>query len=310
MITTGSKWFFGLGVVALVLAAAYGWATGGDGLGPVSAGYKGGVGDHFGYTLLLSIGVLALFLGCVSVATRDADPRALAELAGTDEPPAAVPPAHLTYWPLAGGFGVALVVLGLVISNVMFIAGFLVLLAVLVEWMVLAWSDKATGDPAANKVVRDRLMGPFEVPLAGVLIAGGTVVALSRVFLTSSKLGAVWVATGIGLVVLLIGVLLALRSKLSPNVVAGVLVLAAAGVVTAGVVAAARGERTIEPHHAEEEAEDHEADPAEGTEGQDTDEAPAETPHEEEGDEPLTENRPFVPEGTEIATTTTTEAEG
>ena len=52
MITTGSKWFFGLGVVLLVLAAAYGWTTGGNGLGPLTAGYKGGVGDHFGYGIL------------------------------------------------------------------------------------------------------------------------------------------------------------------------------------------------------------------------------------------------------------------
>ena len=39
MFTTGSKWFFGLGAVSFVLAAAYGWSTGGDRLGPVTAGY-------------------------------------------------------------------------------------------------------------------------------------------------------------------------------------------------------------------------------------------------------------------------------
>ena len=307
MFTTGSKWFFGLGLVGLVLAAAYGWTSGGDGLGPLTAGYKGGVGDHFGYTVLLTIAVASFFLGGVAVATRDADPKALAQLAGVDEPPAAVPPAHLAYWPLAGAFGATLVALGLVISNVLFVVGFLVLLAVLVEWMVLAWSDRATGDPVANKVVRDRLMGPFEVPLAGVLLAGTVVVALSRVFLTTSKESAVWAGMVASIVILAIGWLLAQRSRLSPNVVAGILVLAAAGVVTAGVVSAARGERTIEPHHAE--AEDHEADPAEGTEGQDTDEAPAEAPHEDEGVTSSNRNRPLVPEGTEIATTTTTEAE-
>ena len=309
MFTTGSKWFFGLGLLGLVLAAAYGWTSGGDGLGPLTAGYKGGVGDHFGYTVLLTLAVAAIVLGCVCVATRDADPKALAQVAGTEEPPAAVPPAHLAYWPLAGAFGVALVALGLVISNVMFIAGFLVLLAVLVEWMVLAWSDHATGDPAANKVVRDRLMGPFEVPLAGVLLAGVVVVALSRVFLTTSKEAAVWAAMVASIIILLIGWLIAQRSKLSPNVVAGILVLAAAGVVTAGVVSAAQGERTIEPHHVE--SEDHEADPAEGESGPDTDEAPAEAPHEdeEEGEAGPGGNRVLVPEGTEIATTTTTEAE-
>ena len=63
MITTGSKWFFGLGFVALVLAAAYGWTTGGNGLGPLTAGYKGAVGDHFGYGILLSSGLVSFFLG-------------------------------------------------------------------------------------------------------------------------------------------------------------------------------------------------------------------------------------------------------
>jgi hypothetical protein len=293
MFPTGSKWFLGLGTVALVLAAAYGWASGGDGLGPVSGGYHGGVGDHFGYALLASIGVVSFFLGIVTVAVRDADPRALASYAGTDEPPAALPPAHLSYWPIAGAFGLALVVLGLVISNVLFITGFLVLLGVTVEWMVLAWSDRATGDPATNRIVRDRLLGPYEIPIAGVLIAGGTVAALSRVFLTSSKLGAVWAGTAIGAIVFLLGTLLATRAKLSKNLVAGILVVAAAGVVTAGVISAAEGEREIEPHHAE----DVEHDAPVAGEGE---------THEEEGGTGL---RPLVPEGTERSETPTTEAE-
>lgn len=254
MFTTGSKWFFGVGLLTLVLAAAYGWTTGGNGLGPLTMGYHGAVGDHLGYGLLTSIALVSLFLGLVSVATRDADPRALAQLAGTDDAPAATPPAHLAYWPVVGAFGAGLVVLGLVISNVMFVVGLLVLLAVLVEWMVLAWSDRATGDPAANRLVRDRLMGPFEVPIAGVLIVGGAVFAFSRLFLTSSQLGAVWVATGLSVVVLAIAAVLAAKPRISPNVIAGVLSVCALAVVAVGVVAAARGERTIEHHepHAEE----------------------------------------------------------
>ena len=80
-----------------------------------------------------------------SVAIRDAAPSALAEVAGTDVAPPLTAPAHPAYWPIVGAFGASLVVLGLVISNVMFVIGCFVLLAVTVEWVVLAWSDGATG---------------------------------------------------------------------------------------------------------------------------------------------------------------------
>lgn len=251
MFTTGSKWFFGLGLVSLVLAAAYGWSTGGNELGPVTAGYWGGVGDHFGYTLLVSIGAAGVLLGSISVAIRDAAPSAVAEVAGTDVAPTVSPPAHAAYWPILGAFGAALVVLGLVISNVMFVIGWFVLLGVAVEWIVLAWSDGATGDAATNRLVRNRLMGPFEVPLVGFLVVGGTVLAFSRLLLTSSALGAVWVATILGGVILAIGAVFAARPRLSPNIVVGALLVCALGVVVMGVASAARGERIIEHHEAD-----------------------------------------------------------
>ncbi len=248
MFTTGSKWFFGLGLVSLVLAAAYGWSTGGNGLGPITMGYKGGVGDHFGYTLLMSVSAAAMLLGLVAIATRDAAPSALAELAGTEVAPTLRAPDRAAYWPIVGAFGALLVVLGLVISNVLFVIGLLLLLAVTLEWMVLAWSDGATGDPETNRMARSRLMGPYEVPIAGLLIAGGGVVAFSRILLTSSEFGAVGVATALGIGILLVGALVAAKPRVSPNVVAAVLALCAVAVVAGGVVSAARGERVIEQH--------------------------------------------------------------
>jgi hypothetical protein len=252
MFTTGSKWFLSTGLLALVLAAAYGWTTGGNGLGPLTVGYKGGVGDHLGYGLLLSIGLTSLFFGFVSLAVRDAESSALAEVVGLDVVPVAAPPARRAYWPTVAAFGSATLVLGLVISNVMFVISLIVLGAALVEWMVLAWADKATGDAETNAMVRDRLMGSVEVPIAGALLVGLAIFSFSRLLLTSSKDGAVLAACILGVVILAIGAVIATRPKISANVVAGVLAVSAIAVVVIGVASASRGERYIEPHHHEE----------------------------------------------------------
>jgi hypothetical protein len=294
MITTSAKWFLGLGVVSFVLAAAYGYSTGGTRLGPITAGYYGGVGDHLGYTILITLGLGAALLGLIAVLTRDANPSALAELAGTDEAPAAVAPTFPSQWPVVAAFGAALVALGLVISNVLFMVGAFVLLAVLVEWMVLAWSDRATGDPETNRLVRRRVMAPFEVPLAGFLVVAVVVIAISRLLLTSSSLGAVAVACVAAVVILGVGILLAMRPTISPNVVAGLLTVLALGVVAAGVASAARGERFIERH------EEHPAEGEEGEEGE----------HEGQSEDESEGNTVFMPEGTDPATTTTAPAEG
>src|SRR6266545_1978726 len=113
MITTGTKWFFGLGFVALALAAAYGWSTGGTGLGPVTVGYKGGVGDHLGYGILLTAGLISVGQGVVLAAWRDADPQAQAQLASLDAVPI-LRPAGASYWPAVAAFGGGLVAIGLV----------------------------------------------------------------------------------------------------------------------------------------------------------------------------------------------------
>jgi hypothetical protein len=258
MITTGTKWFFGLAFVTLVLAWAYGWTTGGNGLGPVTVGYKGGVGDHFGYGVLLSASAISLFLGLVSTAVRDADAEAVAQLAGADTVPA-VTPAGTSYWPAVAAFGVALTIVGLVTTAPAFVFGLITLGIVLVEWTVQAWADRATGDPAANRDIRNRLMNPVEIPAAGVLAVALVVVGFSRVFLSLSSENAVWVATGIAAVIFLVGVFAASRPKLSSNIVVGFMMLCAVGVLVAGVIAAAVGEREFHEHG--EEAETHEVEP-------------------------------------------------
>jgi hypothetical protein len=81
------------------------------------------------------------------------------------------------------------------------------------------------------------------------------IVAVSRMLLTSSALGAVAVGVVLGVLIVGIGTLLAAKPTLSHNLVAWILVVCGLGVVIAGVTGAARGERVVEHHapHAEEE---------------------------------------------------------
>ena len=252
MITTGSKWFFGLGVVTLILAAAYGWTTGGNGLGPVTVGYKGAVGDHLGYGILLSSSIVSFFLGSVATASRDAEAEAVAQVAGTPTVPA-VTPAGVSYWPPVAAFGTALVVIGLVSDSLLFVFGLIVLGIVLIEWAVQAWADRATGDPETNRRIRNRLMNPIEYPAAGVLALAVLALAFSRVFLTLSADAAVWVALAAAVVVVGGGFIVASRPKISSNVVVGLLVVGALVVIGLGIAGGVAGPREFHEHEEEGE---------------------------------------------------------
>jgi|SoiMethySBSTD1v2_1073268.scaffolds.fasta_scaffold00705_3 hypothetical protein len=254
MITTGSKWFFGLGFVSLVIAAAYGWTTGGNGLGPLTVGYKGAVGDHLGYGILLSAALVSFFLGAVATASRDAEAEAVAQVAGTDAVPA-VTPAGASYWPPVAAFGAALVVIGLVSDGLLFIFGLIVLGIVLVEWAVQSWADRATGDPETNRRIRNRLMNPIEFPAAGVLALAVLALAFSRVFLALSSEVTVWVALAAAVVVVAAGFLVASRPHISSNVVVGIVAAGAVAVLAIGIVSGVAGTRDFEKHGEEEEGE-------------------------------------------------------
>jgi hypothetical protein len=254
MITTGSKWFFGLGVVSLVLAAAYGWTTGGNGLGPVTAGYKGGVGDHFGYGILLSAAVVSVLLGFVATAARDADAAAVAQVAGTESLPPVLP-AGASYWPPVAAFGAALIVIGLVAQAVLVVFGLIVLGIVLVEWSVQTWADRATGDPETNRRIRNRLMNPIEYPGAAILILGLLALGFASLFLALSAEAAVWVALAASVVIVGAGFFIASRPRISSNVVVGLLVVGALVVIGIGVAGGVAGTREFHEHEGEHDAE-------------------------------------------------------
>jgi hypothetical protein len=258
MIPTGSKFFYGLAALLAVAAVVYGYASGGGGVGPISLGYKGGVGEHLGYGILLTGAVASLFAGFCATAFRDADPIPSAAHLGDQAMPAATP-TSTSFWPIVGAFGVVLTVVGVVLNNVFFVAGLIALGAVAVEWTMQAWADRATGDPAVNREIRNRIMLPIEVPLAGALAIAVVVVGYSRVFLAVSKLGAVWIALAIAAAIFVIGTILSLRPRIRTDMVAGLLAVAAVATIGMGIFGAVAGEREFHDLNEEhgDEAGDH-----------------------------------------------------
>ena len=102
MITTGAKFYFGLGFLLLVAAVLYGWTSGGVDwglfpghmgdlyfqlLGALTMGYKGGVGDHVGYGILLGGSAVSTTMGAFMIAFRDSEAKAVAEVAGLPDAP-------------------------------------------------------------------------------------------------------------------------------------------------------------------------------------------------------------------------------
>ncbi len=251
MITTGAKFFLAITGLAVVAAVVYGWGSHGGLLGVVSLGLRGGVGEHAGFVILMFVAMASFALGVALVACRDADPEALAAVARSETVPAATPPADVSYWPVVGAFAVAVVVLGLVISSVLFVVGLVIAGIVVIEWMVQAWSERATGDPEVNRQIRNRLMYPFEIPLVGAIGIAVVVLAVSRVLLALPANGSSAIAIVVAALVLGTSALIAARPTLSRNMVTAVLVLGALAVIVGGIVAAATGEREFEEHEEE-----------------------------------------------------------
>ena len=169
MFTWASKYLFSLAGVSLLSAAAYGLISGGGAIGVISAGYKGGVGDHVGYTVLVALGIVTLFLGVLSVIIRDGDAETATELVGTEGALSLGTPRKPSFWAPLAAFGVACLAVGLAVSPIFAILGVVILAVVLLQWTVLAWSERATGDDEVNATIRNRTIGPLEVPMLSVV---------------------------------------------------------------------------------------------------------------------------------------------
>lgn len=265
MITAGLKLFAGFCVAAVGAAIVYGYTSGGTALGPLTLGWKGAVGEHLGYTVFVALAAVSLAFAIFTTAFRDAGAVAAEELLGTDVVPVGQQPVSISFWPLLTAFGVGAVVLGLVLNPAVLVAGLVALGVVAFEWMISGWADRATGDPEANKALRDEVMRPVEVPALAVLGVGVFALAFSRVLLAVTHFSAVFVALGVVVVITAIATLFVLRPKVSKNLIAAVVLVCGIGVIAAGIIAAAAG------RYESEHGEGHSEEPAVVEEGVEAD---------------------------------------
>ncbi len=263
MFKTGSKFLYGVAAFGFVAAIVYAIATStgsltGDGfmdkvLGPLTLGYKGGVGDHVGFTILVVLAVASLFLAVLLAAIRDGDAEAAAQVAGVETVPEVVAPASVNYWPVVAAFSAAAVVLGLAVGSGLFVLGCVGLTIAGAEWAISAWSDRITGDPAVNRSIRNRIMHPVEIPVAAVLGIGIFVLAISRILLALPKGGSYLVFGIVPAIIFGVGILIVTKPKLSKSVIAGLLLFGGFAVLAGGVAASIAGERKHEGDKAHEQ---------------------------------------------------------
>jgi hypothetical protein len=217
--------------------------------GPFSIGWKGPVGNHVGYGVLLGAAGIAAFLACVLIAFRDADPEAEAQVLNVETVPLTRAPAGASFMPIAGAFSLGLIALGWVTNEWLLYAGFALLGATAVVWTVRAWAERATGDAEVNLQIYARIIDPLRVPILGALIIGVGVIGVSRVLLALPDKTLSTIFFGVLSVVFFAGVLVvAFMPRIARPLSRVLLAVTAVGVLVGGVWGIAAGEREIEPH--------------------------------------------------------------
>jgi hypothetical protein len=231
MFTTGSKLLIGATVAAIVAAVVY---------GVTQDGTLGTIG-------LISAAVALAFLAALNVWVRDStvppnDDVALTTCAAARRAPGG------SLWPLVGAAGVATVAVGLVTAQPVVVLGLALVLASIIEWMVQAWSERASADPAFNDEIRERVASPLELPILAGIGVGVVIYAFSRIMLNLTKSGTVVAFSVVAALLLLVGFLFAYRPRVASGTVAGVCSVAALALIAGGTVAGVDGEREMHPH--------------------------------------------------------------
>jgi hypothetical protein len=231
MFTTGSKLLIGAATLATISAITY---------GVTQDGVMGTIG-------LTSAAIVLWFIAIVNLFIRDSNYWA-DEIASIEAAPAAVPAPHNSVWPFAFAFGAAVLVVGLVTYQAVFVIGLVLLLVTGAEWTAEAWAQRASADAAHNAEVRDRIANPLEFPLAAAIGVGLVVYAFSRVMLWLSKTNTVVAFAVLGTIIIALAFFFAYRPGKKSRAAAVVIGVGALGLIAGGAAAGLSGERDISAH--------------------------------------------------------------
>ena len=223
MFTTGSKYFLGLSLLAGISVAVSMLFSHPSALAAVAlAGVLGATGLLAGIMLFV----------------RDGD-------AQIGEPSVSLHPAPTSsMWPLVTAVGATMILIGTITQPVVFLLGIVVLVAAFVEWTVLAWSEGASSEPEFNAAARKRLLNPIEFPILAAVGLGVLIVSFSRVMLAVDSQVGTALFIVIGALLLVGGVLFAVRPTLKQGLSSSICVFAAIAIVAAGISSARSGMRS------------------------------------------------------------------
>ena len=221
MFSTGSKFFFGITLFGALSFAVYMLLIDESAIGATA--------------LLGAVAATALLTALV-LSTRDGE-AGEAGVAATEDVPTS------SMWPLITALGFVILLAGTVTTSAVFLLGVVVLLASLIEWTVLGWSERASSDKAYNASLRKRLLHPIEFPVIAAVGLGVIIVSFSQITLAISKDAGAIAFIVIGIAVLGAGVLFSLRPNLKRGIVIGISTLGAIGIVAAGIAGASAGVR-------------------------------------------------------------------
>lgn len=151
-------------------------------------------------------------------------------------------------WPLLAAVAVTLVGVGAALGKSLIVIGLIIATIAAFAWLGQVWREHPSWTQAMTDRLNDRFVVPIGLPGTIIALAGLGAVSLSRIFLAVDADVAPVIGIVVAFAILGAFYLLSTRDELSKNTLTGLVAVAVALVIGAGVAGALKGEREF--HHA------------------------------------------------------------